>query len=114
MFGDIINYVSEAVPYVFIVALGIGLILALIVWVINNIDYIIASVVFVGVSIGLPLLIVAVTSIAVFYLWNALLPDLFEWPRISLWQACGLNFLCAILFRTPQLPKKSTWQKWVE
>ena len=80
MFGDIINYVSEAVPYVFVVAHARS----------------------------------AVTSIAVFYLWNALLPDLFEWPRISLWQACGLNFLCAILFRTPQLPKKSTWQKWVE
>lgn len=31
-------------------------------------------------------------------LWNALLPELFGWPTITLWQALGLLALCRILF----------------
>ena len=31
-------------------------------------------------------------------LWNALLPTLFGWPRITFWQALGLLALCRILF----------------
>jgi choline-glycine betaine transporter len=70
------------------------------------IDAVIAVVAIVATFIGIWLLIVAGTSIFVFYLWNALLPDLFGWPPISFWQACGLNLLCGILFRAPQPPKK--------
>ena len=31
-------------------------------------------------------------------LWNALLPSLFDFPRIGFWQALGLLALCRILF----------------
>jgi hypothetical protein len=31
-------------------------------------------------------------------LWNWLLPPLFGWPQITLWQAIGMLVLCRILF----------------
>lgn len=31
-------------------------------------------------------------------LWNWLLPPLFGWPQITLWQGFGLLILCRILF----------------
>ena len=34
----------------------------------------------------------------VMLLWNWLLPPLFDWPRINLWQGFGLLVLCRILF----------------
>jgi hypothetical protein len=34
----------------------------------------------------------------VMLLWNSLLPPLFDWPRISMWQGFGLLALCRILF----------------
>ena len=34
----------------------------------------------------------------VMLLWNWLLPPLFEWPRITVWQGFGLLVLCRILF----------------
>jgi len=41
---------------------------------------------------------VAIGGELVRLLWNWLLPTLFEWPRISFWQALGLLALCRILF----------------
>lgn len=35
----------------------------------------------------------------VMLLWNALLPDLFGFPVISILQAIGLSILCSFLFR---------------
>jgi hypothetical protein len=34
----------------------------------------------------------------VMLLWNWLLPPLFDWPAITLWQGFGLLVLCRILF----------------
>lgn len=34
----------------------------------------------------------------VMHLWNWLLPSLFEWHRVTFWQAIGLLALCRILF----------------
>jgi len=34
----------------------------------------------------------------VMHLWNWLLPPLFDWRRLSFWQALGLLVLCRILF----------------
>jgi hypothetical protein len=31
-------------------------------------------------------------------LWNGILPTLFQWPRVTFWQALGLLALCRILF----------------
>jgi hypothetical protein len=33
-------------------------------------------------------------------LWNLLMPELFSLPYISFWQACGLNLIAGILFRS--------------
>lgn len=44
------------------------------------------------------LLFVAVGGALVMQLWNWLLPQLFGWPELTLWQALGLLALCRILF----------------
>jgi uncharacterized membrane protein len=41
---------------------------------------------------------IAVGGGIVMLLWNWLLPTLFGWPRITLWQGFGLLVLCRILF----------------
>lgn len=33
------------------------------------------------------------------WLWNWLMPDLFNLIEIGFWQALGINFLCGILFK---------------
>ena len=40
----------------------------------------------------------AVMSLIVMWLWNALIPSLFAGPIIGFWQAAGLLLLCRILF----------------
>lgn len=44
------------------------------------------------------LLFVAVGGALVMQLWNWLLPQLFDWPEITFWQALGLLALCRTLF----------------
>jgi len=41
---------------------------------------------------------VAVGGGIVMLLWNWLLPPLFAWPEITIWQGFGLLVLCRILF----------------
>ena len=43
-------------------------------------------------------MLVVVGGGVVMLLWNWLLPPLFEWPRITVWQGFGLLVLCRILF----------------
>ncbi len=45
-------------------------------------------------------LILAVTSVIVMLLWNALIPVIFSGPVITYWQAAGLLLLSKILFGT--------------
>ena len=47
--------------------------------------------------LGIALFIV-IGSALVMYLWNWLLPPLFGWRTITMWQALGLLVLCRILF----------------
>lgn len=47
--------------------------------------------------VGVPLFLALIGEV-VKLLWNALLPTLFGWPRISVWQGLGLLVLCRILF----------------
>lgn len=42
--------------------------------------------------------VIAVKSVAIFYLWNYLVPDLFHGPQITYLQALGLLGLCKLLF----------------
>jgi len=54
-------------------------------------------------KIGKVLLVVAaavvVLGFVVMYLWNALIPDLFNGPSLTFWQAAGLLVLAHILLR---------------
>ncbi|MGA3069968.1 MAG: hypothetical protein ABSD43_07100 [Terracidiphilus sp.] len=43
-------------------------------------------------------LLIAICGEVVMHLWNWLLPVLFGWRQIDLWQALGLLVLCRILF----------------
>lgn len=44
------------------------------------------------------ILILAITSVIVMLLWNALIPAVFSGPVINYWQAAGLLLLSKILF----------------
>ncbi len=33
-------------------------------------------------------------------LWNLLMPELFSLPYITFWQACGLQLMAALLFKS--------------
>ncbi len=46
----------------------------------------------------LALAFIAVLSVVVMSLWNALVPSLFHGPTLQFWQAVGLLILCRILF----------------
>lgn len=50
--------------------------------------------------------IVILLAVPVYLLWNWLMPDLFNLPRITLMQALGLTTLCHLLFKaTPKTEK---------
>ena len=49
-------------------------------------------------AIGGFLLFVAIGGEVVLQLWNWLLPPIFGWRQITLWQAIGILALCRILF----------------
>jgi len=57
---------------------------------IHNIFYIIGILMLAVILFGGPLMM----------LWNWLMPLLFELPEITFWQACGLQLLATILFKS--------------
>jgi hypothetical protein len=61
-------------------------------------DYVVAGAIIVAVFLALA----AAYSLAVMWLWNVILPDLFGWPTITFWQALGLTVLCHLLFNPPR------------
>jgi len=42
--------------------------------------------------------VVILSSLFVYFLWNALMPEIFGLPTINFWQAIGLSLLSASLF----------------
>jgi hypothetical protein len=50
--------------------------------------------------IGLLILSALLLAIPTMLLWNALLPNLFGTPHISLYEAIGINILSGILFKS--------------
>ena len=52
------------------------------------------------VVIGLIMLVAMLFGLPLQILWNLLMPELFNLPYISFWQACGLNLIAGILFRS--------------
>ena len=51
-------------------------------------------------AIGLILLGCFIAGIFVMWLWNWLMPIIFQLPVITFWQAVGLAMLCRCLFGT--------------
>ena len=51
--------------------------------------------------ITLAVVLIFVVGFVIQHLWNALIPELFNGPIISYWQAMGLLILSHILFRGP-------------
>ena len=52
------------------------------------------------VVIGLIMRVALLFGLPLQILWNLLMPELFNLPYISFWQACGLNLIAGILFRS--------------
>ena len=50
--------------------------------------------------IGLLILACLLFGAPLMLLWNVLIPEIFGLPEITFWQACGLNALSAILFKS--------------
>lgn len=57
--------------------------------------------------IGLVILIVMLLGMPLQLLWNWLMPNIFDLPYISFWQAVGLNLMATILFRPTVNVKKN-------
>ena len=45
-------------------------------------------------------IIAIILSFPVMWLWNWLMPTIFDLVEISFWQALGINLLCGFLFRS--------------
>ena len=72
-----------------------------------------AAIVIVISLVGFVALTVVLGSILAFptmWLWNWLMPALFHLPVITVWQAWGLLFLSALLFK-PGSPESSSKKK---
>jgi hypothetical protein len=50
--------------------------------------------------VGLLILACLLFGLPLQILWNLLMPEIFGLPYISFWQACGLQLLAALLFKS--------------
>ena len=58
--------------------------------------------------IGLLILAVLLFGGPLMILWDWLMPTLFGLPEITFWQACGLQLLATILFKSTTLTDKKS------
>jgi hypothetical protein len=56
--------------------------------------------------IGLLILAVLLFGGPLMILWDWLMPTLFGLPEITFWQACGLQLLATILFKSTSITNK--------
>lgn len=61
---------------------------------------------FIGI-IGLMFIIACLLALPLMWLWNWLMPDLFDLQTIVFWQALGLNLLSSILFKSASIASKN-------
>ena len=55
--------------------------------------------------IGILMLVIILFGGPLMVLWNWLMPTIFGLPEIGFWQACGLQLLATILFKTTKINK---------
>ena len=65
--------------------------------IIHDIFYIIGLVILAVILVGGPLMV----------LWDWLMPTIFGLPEITFWQACGLQLLSIILFKSSVINNKN-------
>lgn len=53
--------------------------------------------------IGLVIVLGLITALPTMWLWNWLMPDIFNLSTISFWQALGLNLLSGILIKSSSI-----------
>ncbi len=58
-----------------------------------------AAVIIVFTSLGVIFILGVISAIPVFFLWNWLMPLLFNLPSVTFFQAMGLSILCSCLFK---------------
>jgi hypothetical protein len=52
------------------------------------------------IIVGLLILACLLFGLPLQILWNTLMPTIFNLPYISFWQACGLQLMAALLFKS--------------
>lgn len=52
-------------------------------------------------------IVVFIYSIPLYFMWNWLVPDIFNLPTITFLQAIGLNVLFSIMFKQTNLPSSN-------
>jgi len=52
-------------------------------------------------------LIILLATLPLYLLWNWLIPDLFNGPTMTFWQAVGMNLLISIIFGNARFPLTS-------
>ena len=57
------------------------------------------------------LAVIAIISLFVMLLWNALIPSLFDGPTIGYWQAAGILLLSHLLLRGTPLYGMRAWRR---
>jgi len=50
--------------------------------------------------IGILILACLLFGLPLQILWNLLMPELFSLPHITFWQACGLQLMASLLFKS--------------
>lgn len=63
------------------------------------------------VSIFTFAIVSVVAAIPTYFLWNWLMPVIFGITKVTFWQACGINFLAAILFKGSSTVEKMKKRK---
>ena len=51
-------------------------------------------------GIGLVIIVGLITAFPTKWLWNWLMPVIFDLPKITFWQALGLNLLSSLLLKS--------------
>ena len=51
-------------------------------------------------TLVIALIVACLLAFPTMWLWNWLMPEIFELPKIDVYQALGMNFLSSVLFKT--------------
>jgi hypothetical protein len=52
-----------------------------------------------AVVVGVICLVALITGLPLWILWNLVMPDVFDLPHITFWQAVGLQLIASLLFK---------------